>query len=72
MGQIMPTTRDAIYACVLANTPVLYEPYFEVTITTIKEKIGTIYSCFSYKRGEIINEESDENTPVVIVTSKYQ
>lgn len=66
-GQSMPMARDCVYACVLANGPTVYEPIFEVSIATVKEKVGTIYSCLSYKRGEVIDEESADGTPTVTV-----
>lgn len=67
IGQIMPATRDCIYACMLANKPTLYEPIYTVGITTIRDKVGTIYSCLSHKRGEVINEESSDGTPTVTI-----
>lgn len=68
LGQIMPCTRDCIYACVLANNPTLYEPIFSISVATTKDKIGTVYSSISYKRGEILGEESDDGTPTVNIS----
>ena len=67
-SSIFPTTRDCIYACVLANKPTLYEPIYQVTISTTKDNVGTIYSALSFKRGGVTNEESNDGTPTVIVT----
>ena len=67
-SQIMPTTRDCIKACVLASNPTLYEPIYKVTISTTRDNVGTIYSALSFKRGNVINEESVDGTPMVVVT----
>ena len=67
-GQSLPMARDCVYACVLANNPTVYEPIFNVSVSTVKERVGTIYSCLSYRRGEVINEESVDGTPTVTVT----
>jgi elongation factor 2 len=68
LGQIMPAARDCVYSCVLANKPTLYEPIYQVTISTTKDNVGTIYSALSFKRGNVINEESADGTPTVTVT----
>lgn len=66
-GQMMPTTRDCIYACMLANKPTLFEPIYNASITTVRDRVGTIYSCLSHKRGEVVNEESSDGTPTVTI-----
>lgn len=70
VGQTLPMTRDCVFACMLANKPTVYEPLFEVTISTTRPNIGTIYSCLSHKRGEVINEDSPDNTPMVTITGR--
>lgn len=67
-GQMMPTSRDCIRACMLANKPTLYEPVYQVTVTVPRDDVGTIYSSLSYKRGNVVNEESNDGTPIVTVT----
>lgn len=67
VGQMMPTSRDCIYACMLANKPTLYEPVYMASITTVRDKVGSIYSCLSHKRGEVINEESSDGTPTITI-----
>lgn len=67
-GQLLPATRDCIKACMLANSPTLYEPVFSVTVGTTRENVGTIYSVLSYKRGNVVNEESVEGTQMVTIT----
>ena len=66
-GQMTPATRDCIYACMLANKPTLYEPIYNASITTVRDRVGTIYSCLSHKRGEVVNEESSDGTPTVTI-----
>lgn len=67
-GQTLPMTRDCVFACMLANNPTIYEPVFEVTVTCTREKVGQVYSCISYKRGVVVNEESSDGTPLVTIT----
>lgn len=67
VGQMMPAARDCVYACMLANKPTLYEPVYCASITTVRERVGTIYSCLSHKRGEVVNEESSDGTPNVTI-----
>lgn len=66
-GQSIPMARECTFACMLANTPTIYEPMFEATISTTREKIGEVYSCLAFKRGRVIDEESSEGTPTVTV-----
>jgi elongation factor 2 len=67
MGQLIPTMRDCVYACVLANKPTIYEPIYEVSIATTQDRIGTLYSCLSNKRGEVHEELSEDGTPTVTI-----
>lgn len=68
VGQLMPASRDCIRACVLANLPTLHEPVYRVTVSTTRDNVGSIYSALSYKRGNVINEESHESNPIVTLT----
>lgn len=65
MGQIMPATRNAIYACMLTGTPTIYEPIYEVNINTTSEKKGKVYSLISNKRGQILSEETNIHNGMV-------
>ena len=66
-GQTLPMTRDCVFACMLANNPTIYEPIFEVTITSTPEKVGQVYSCISYKRGVVVEEQQLDGTPMVTI-----
>lgn len=57
-GQIIPTTRRALYAAQLTAHPIVMEPVYLVDIQVPQNKIGTIYSCFAQKRGRIISEQN--------------
>lgn len=61
--QISPMTQRAMKACQLSCNPTLYEPLYKVSISVPKSIVGTIYSCLSYKKGSVTNEESDPNNP---------
>lgn len=67
VAEISPMSRICTYACILANKPTVYEPMYSATIATVRERVGTVYSHLSYKRGEVHSEESTDGTPIVII-----
>jgi len=66
-GQIIPTARRCIYACMLTCGPCLMEPIYSVEIQCPEPAIGGIYGCLNQKRGVVISEERVEGTPMYIV-----
>jgi elongation factor 2 len=63
-GQIMPTARRCMYACMLTAQPALMEPVFLVNITAPEGALGGIYSCLNKKRGHVFAEDNRPGTPI--------
>ena len=63
-GQIIPTTRNVIYASLLTAEPRLMEPYYLVDIVVSEDAKGGVYNIMNKRRGEIIDEENKEGTPL--------
>jgi len=63
-GQIIPTSRRVFYACQLLAEPRIQEPFFLVEITCPQDCSGSVYSCLTQKRGEIVSEDNIEGTPI--------
>merc|ERR1712062_771963 len=66
-GQIIPTARRVLYACVLTASPRLMEPVYLVEIQCPQDATGGIYSCLNQRRGHIFEENQVEGTPMVHV-----
>lgn len=63
-GQIIPTARRVIYACVLASKPALLEPVYLCEIQCPETAVGGIYGCLTKRRGVVIEERQVEGTPM--------
>merc|ERR1712137_257238 len=66
-GQIIPTARRVMYACMLTAQPCLLEPVFSVEIQCPEVATGGIYSTLNRKRGMVVSEERVDGTPMMIV-----
>lgn len=66
-GQIIPTARRCLYACVLTAEPRLLEPVYLVEIQCPQDATGGIYSCLNKRRGHIFEENQVTGTPMVFV-----
>jgi elongation factor 2 len=66
-GQIIPTARRCLYACVLTAEPRLMEPVYLVEIQCPQDSTGGIYSCLNRRRGHIFEENQVAGTPMVYV-----
>jgi len=66
-GQIIPTARRCLYACVLTAEPRLLEPMYLVEIQCPQDATGGIYSCLNRRRGHIFEENQVAGTPMVYV-----
>jgi len=66
-GQIIPTARRCLYACVLTAEPRLMEPVYLVEIQCPQDSTGGIYSCLNRRRGHIFEENNVAGTPMVYV-----
>jgi elongation factor 2 len=63
-GQIIPTARRVMYACVLTAKPKLMEPVFLVEIQCPESAMGGIYSTLTRKRGMVFEENPVMGTPM--------
>jgi len=63
-GQIIPTAQRSLAASTLTAKPAIMEPVYLVEILVPANFVGTVYSCISHKRGNVINEESSPDNPL--------
>lgn len=66
-GQIMPTTRRVLYACMLTAEPRLLEPVYQVEIQCPEQAVGGIYGVLNRKRGHVFEENQVPGTPMFVV-----
>jgi len=66
-GQIIPTTRRALYACMLTAGPRIMEPIYLVEIQCPEDSIGGIYGVLTRRRGHVFEEGAVAGTPMFIV-----
>lgn len=66
-GQIMPTARRLYYALELFSAPTLLEPIFLAEITAPMECMGGIYQTLTQRRGEVVEENLIQGTPLNLV-----
>ena len=66
-GQIIPTARRVLYACVLTAQPRLLEPVYLVEIQCPQDATGGIYSVLNRRRGHIFEENQTPGTPMVAI-----
>jgi len=66
-GQIIPTARRCLYACVLTAEPRLVQPFFLVEIQCPQAATSGIYECVNARKGQIIENNNVEGTPLVQV-----
>lgn len=66
-GQIIPTARRCLYACVLTAEPRLLEPIYLVEIQCPEQAVGGIYSCLNRKRGHVFENLQVPGTPMFVV-----
>jgi elongation factor 2 len=66
-GQIIPTTRGCLYACVLTAEPRLMEPVYLVEIQCPEQAVGGIYGVLNRRRGVVIEENQVVGTPMFMV-----
>jgi elongation factor 2 len=68
-GQIIPTARRCLYACMLTAKPALQEPVYLVEIQCPETAIGGIYSCLNRRRGHVFSETQRVGTPLYTIKS---
>ena len=63
-GQIIPTARRCLYACMLTAQPRLLEPVYLVEIQCPEQAVGGIYGVLNRRRGHVIEEAQVVGTPM--------
>jgi len=66
-GQIIPTTRRVLYACVLTANPRLQEPVYLCEIQCPEAAVGGIYGVLNRRRGVVFEEMQVIGTPMFVV-----
>lgn len=64
-GQIIPATRNVLYASILSASPRIQEPIFKAEIQVPREKVSSIYNLLSKRRGTV-NNVIDSSSNMVI------
>ncbi|MGD2200152.1 MAG: elongation factor EF-2 [Candidatus Bathyarchaeota archaeon] len=65
-AQMMPATRQALFAAILSAEPTLLEPIYNIQVRIPPEELGNVTGLLSRKRGSIHNVE--QRGPAVTVT----
>merc|ERR1712045_601434 len=63
-GQIIPTARRVLYACMLTAEPRLMEPVYLVEIQCPENAVGGIYGVLNRRRGHVFEESQVVGTPM--------
>jgi len=66
-GQIIPTARRCLYACMLTAKPRFFEPVYLVEIQCPEAAVGGIYGVLNRRRGIVIEESQVAGTPMFVV-----
>eukprot|EP00092_Neocalanus_flemingeri_P022538 GFUD01024440.1.p1 GENE.GFUD01024440.1~~GFUD01024440.1.p1 ORF type:complete len:895 (+),score=199.65 GFUD01024440.1:120-2687(+) len=66
-GQIIPTARRVLYACMLTAEPRLMEPVYQVEIQCPENAVGGIYGVLNRRRGHVTEEAQTPGTPMFVV-----
>jgi elongation factor 2 len=66
-GQIIPTARRVLYACMLTASPRFFEPVYLVEIQCPEAAVGGIYGVLNRRRGIVIEESQVVGTPMFVV-----
>jgi len=66
-GQIIPTARRCLYACILTASPRFFEPVYLVEIQCPESAVGGIYGVLNRRRGVVIEEAQVAGTPMFVV-----
>jgi len=66
-GQIIPTARRVLYACMLTAEPRMMEPVYLVEIQCPENAVGGIYGVLNRRRGHVFEEAQTPGTPMFVV-----
>jgi elongation factor 2 len=65
MGQIMPTARRVVYACLYVSSPSILEPVYLCEIQCPQDAMGGCYGVLTRRRGHVFAEEQKPGTPMM-------
>ncbi|CAD6592792.1 MAG: hypothetical protein ASARMPRED_006721 [Alectoria sarmentosa] len=63
-GQIIPTTRRALYSSFLTASPRLLEPLYTVSMTGPADSVSALYTVLSRRRGHVLSDGPIAGTPL--------
>ncbi|MCJ1272699.1 hypothetical protein MMC21_000486 [Puttea exsequens] len=63
-GQIIPTTRRALYSSFLTASPRLLEPLYTVAMTGPADSVSALYTVLSHRRGHVLSDGPIAGTPL--------
>ena len=66
-NQVISAARKACYGAYLTGNPCLYEPVYLVSVQCTESAIGGTYNVLNMRRAEVISQEVDETSQLVIV-----
>lgn len=66
-GQIIPTARRCLYACMLTASPMMMEPIYLCEIQAPESAVGGIFQTMNKRRGQIIEDCAIPGTPMHLV-----
>lgn len=66
-GQIIPTARRCLYACMLTAEPRFFEPVYLVEIQCPEAAVGGIYGVLNRRRGHVFEESQVVGTPMFVI-----
>jgi 116 kDa U5 small nuclear ribonucleoprotein component len=66
-GQIIPTTRRAVYSSFLTASPRLMEPLYAVSMIGLADSVSEIYTILSRRRGHVLSDGPIAGTPLYSV-----
>lgn len=66
-GQIIPTARRCLYACLLTAGPRLMEPVYLCEVQCPEGAVGGIYGVLNRRRGHVFEEGQVAGTPMFII-----
>uniref|UniRef100_A0A646QHT4 Eukaryotic translation elongation factor n=1 Tax=Hemiscolopendra marginata TaxID=943146 RepID=A0A646QHT4_9MYRI len=66
-GQIIPTARRCLYACILTAKPRIMEPVYLCEIQCPETAVGGIYGVLNRRRGHVFEESQVTGTPMFVV-----
>lgn len=66
-GQIIPTTRRAVYSSFLTAMPKLMEPMYFVEVMCTAEVIPNVENVLKTRRGNVIRDEAVPGSPFFLI-----